>query len=72
MVVMRLVGEPVTDQDLVREYERRRGGLMLSEQSAESIVARRGELVQTNMVVFAGVVSTKTGGIRHSWRLVEQ
>jgi hypothetical protein len=44
MQVLRLLGRPVTDEDLVSEYQKRYKGLKLPQQSESGIRSRRNEL----------------------------
>lgn len=72
MVVMRVLGRPVLDEDLVREYLRRRGGLYLMQQSESGIRSRRAELAKAGRVVQDGTARMSTGGTGRTWVVADQ
>lgn len=67
MVVMRVLGRAVLDEDLVREYKARRKGLQLPQQSESGIRSRRAELAKLGKLVESDKARMSTGGLGRTW-----
>lgn len=67
MVVMRMLGDPVLDEELIAEYNARRKALRLPEQSDSGIRSRRSELAELGKLEVHGKKKMSTGGQGRTW-----
>lgn len=67
LVVLRVLGRPVLDEEMIREYNRRRKSLMLPEQSESGLRTRRAELVDAGKVLPHEKTKMSTGGTGWTW-----
>lgn len=67
MVVMRMLGRPVLDEELEAEYARQRKALMLPDQTPQSIRSRRAELSKLGKLVEHEKRKMSTGGWGRTW-----
>lgn len=70
--VLRLLGRPVLDEDLVREYQARFKGMRLPQQSASGIRSRRKELGDAGELVQGDKQRMSTGRMGRTWLIKEE
>lgn len=67
MTVFRVVGEPMLDEELVREYQSRLKALRLPRQSESGIRSRRSELANKTRLVQGEKKRMSTGRFGRTW-----
>lgn len=67
MVVMRVLGRPVLDEELVREYLARYKALKLPQQSESGIRSRRSELAAKTRLIEGEKRRMTTGRLGRTW-----
>lgn len=69
LIIMRTLPGPVLDEELVKEYSRRRKAMRLPEQSESGIRSRRAELARMGKLEEGEKKKMKTGGIGRTWKI---
>lgn len=67
MVVMRMIGRPVLDEELVKEYAERYKALHLPRQSDSGLRSRRSELSRAARLVEGEKQRMTTGRLGRTW-----
>lgn len=69
MTLMRVLGKPVLDEELIKAYERHRKALLLPEQSESGLRSRRSELSNAGLLTQGESKKMTTGGTGRTWTL---
>lgn len=70
MLVMRILGRPVLDEELIAEYQRMFKALGLPQQSPSGLRSRRSELERAGRLVRDEKKRMSTGGLGLTFRIV--
>lgn len=69
MVVLRMLGQPVLDEELVREYQRRFKALRAPQQTDSGVRSRRSELSNAGLLEQGENRKMSTGGTGRTWQI---
>lgn len=72
MTVMRVVGQPMLDETLVREYQARFKALRLPQQSESGIRSRRSELAKAEHIIQESKERMSTGRLGRTWAVARK
>jgi hypothetical protein len=69
LFLLRILGDPVLDEELIVAYAKRQKALKLPEQSESGIRSRRAELAKGGYLVEGEKKRMTTGGVGRTWML---